>query len=83
MLNLDRILNQDRLIRAMTGLSRPAFDELLPNFTDAYEQSLLKPEVARQRAIGGRCKVTLKRMEEKLLYILLYCKCYPLLLACS
>ncbi|MGV0027839.1 hypothetical protein [Phormidesmis priestleyi] len=67
MLNLDRILNHDRLIGAMTGLWRPAFDELLPNFTEAYEHRLLKPEVARQRAIGGGRKATLKRLEEKML----------------
>jgi hypothetical protein len=44
MLNLARILNQDRLIRAITGLNRKAFEELLPSFTEAYEQSLVKPK---------------------------------------
>ncbi|MBA4464722.1 IS5/IS1182 family transposase, partial [Cylindrospermopsis raciborskii CS-506_A] len=29
MLNLDRILNQERLLREMTGLNRQAFNELL------------------------------------------------------
>jgi hypothetical protein len=43
MLNLDRILNQDRLTRAITGLNRKAFEELLPSFTAAYQQSLVKP----------------------------------------
>ncbi|MEY2858582.1 MAG: hypothetical protein RLZZ74_2895 [Cyanobacteriota bacterium] len=36
MLNLERILNQDRLMRAMTGLNRKGFEELLPSFTEAY-----------------------------------------------
>jgi hypothetical protein len=36
MLNLERILNQDRLIRAITGLNRKAFEELVPSFTEAY-----------------------------------------------
>jgi hypothetical protein len=38
MLNLERILNQDRLMRAMTGLNRKAFEELLLSFTDIYRQ---------------------------------------------
>jgi hypothetical protein len=77
MLNLKRILNQDRLMRAMTGLNRKAFEELLPSFTEAYDQSLLKPAGERKRSPGGGRKATLRTMLEKLLYILLYCKCYP------
>lgn len=77
MLNLERILNQDRLMRAMTGLNRKAFEELLPSFTAAYQQSLFKTEEERKRAPGGGRKATLETMAEKLLYILLYCKCYP------
>jgi hypothetical protein len=77
MLNLDRILNQDRLTRAITGLNRKAFEELLPSFTAAYQQSLVKPAGERQRAPGGGRKPTLRTISEKLLYILLYCKCYP------
>ena len=76
MLNLDRILNQDRLVRGMTGLNRPAFESLLPSFTTAYEQRLVKRETARKRAPGGGRKATLRTMEAKLFYILLYCKCY-------
>jgi hypothetical protein len=39
MLNLERILKQGRPIRALAGLNWKAFEELLPSFTDAYEQS--------------------------------------------
>lgn len=77
MLNLERILNQDRLIRAMTGLNRKAFEALLPSFAQAYEQRLAKPAAERKRAPGGGRKATLRTMEDKLFYILLYCKCYP------
>lgn len=77
MLNLERILQQDRLIRAMTGLNRKAFEALLPSFTAAYERSLFNDPQGRQRAPGGGRKATLKTMAEKLFYILLYCKCYP------
>jgi hypothetical protein len=77
MLNLERSLNQDRLLRAITGLNRKAFEALLGYFTEAYENSRLKPEMERQRALGGGRKATLRSSSEKLLYILLYCKCYP------
>jgi hypothetical protein len=77
MLKLELILNQDRLMRATTGLNRRAFEALLPSFTHAYEQSLIKPEAARKRAVGGGRKATLTTVADKLFYILLYCKCYP------
>ena len=77
MLNLERILNQDRLMRAMTGLNRPAFEALLPSFAQAYRQSLLHSDTERKRAPGGGRKPTLRTMEAKLFYILFYCKCYP------
>lgn len=77
MLNLERILNQDRLIRAITGLNRKAFEELLPSFAEAYEESLLNQEKERKRSRGGGRKANLRTIEQKLIYILLYCKCYP------
>jgi hypothetical protein len=77
MLNLNRIVKQDRLLRVMTGLNCKAFEELLPIFTAAYESSLSKEHKERQRAPGGGRKATLRTMEAKLFYILLYCKCYP------
>jgi Helix-turn-helix of DDE superfamily endonuclease len=77
MLNLERILAQDRLMRAMTGLNLKSFEELLPSFTEAYEQSLLKLAKKRKRARGGGRKSVLKTTSTKLLYILVYCKCYP------
>lgn len=77
MLNLERILKQDRLMRAMTGLNRKAFEGLLPSFEEAYEQSLCKGEKERKRSRGGGRKANLRTMSDKLIYILLYCKCYP------
>jgi hypothetical protein len=77
MLNLERILQNDRLMRAMTGLNRKAFEELLPSFTEVYQQSQIKPEVERKRAPGGGRKATLRTSCDKLFYVLLYCKCYP------
>ena len=77
MLNLELILAQDRLIRAMTGLNLKSFEELLPSFTEAYEKSILKLAKKRKRAHGGGRKSALKTMSAKLIFILVYCKCYP------
>lgn len=77
MLDLDRILQSDRLTLAMTGLNCKAFEELLPSFTQAYESSQTKPGVTRKRVRGGGRKATLLTSRAKLFYILLYCKCYP------
>jgi hypothetical protein len=74
MLNLDRILQDRRLIRAMTGLTRKAFEELLPSFDEAHQHHQRHSKVNRQRAIGGGRKATLRTSRDKLLYILLYCK---------
>lgn len=77
MLDLDRILNDDRLIRALTGLNRKGFEALLPSFEATYQQRLIKPDQTRQRGFGGGRKARLLTIEYKLFYILLYCKCYP------
>lgn len=75
MLNIQRVLNQDRLLRALTGLNRKAFDALLSSFSSRYEQSC--PTQPRQRAVGGGRKARLLSTQEKLFFILFYVKCYP------
>jgi hypothetical protein len=75
MLNIKRVLKQDRLLRALTGLNRKAFLALLAIFTLAYEQQLITQP--RQRAIGGGRKAKLGSPQEKLFFILFYFKCYP------
>ncbi len=75
MLNIERALKQDRLLRAMTGLNRKAFDALLPTFSAVYEQTVFQQP--RFRAMGGGRKARLRNPQDKLFYILLYFKCYP------
>jgi hypothetical protein len=77
MLDLDRIFQQDRLMRAMTGLNHAAFEALLAGFIPVYHGSLVQPGMVRKRAVGGGRKATLSSSQAKLFYILLYCKCYP------
>lgn len=75
MLDIERVLNQDRLLRAMTGLNRKAFDELLVSFIPVFEQT--RQVQPRQRAVGGGRKARLLNPEAKLFFILFYFKCYP------
>jgi hypothetical protein len=77
MINLERALNQDRLLRALTGLNRHAFDALLPSFEQVYRASRRAAKPQRQRAMGGGRKARLNSIEAKLFYILFYFKCYP------
>jgi len=75
MLNIERILKQERLVRAMTGLNLKAFKALESSFEAAYQQSLNKPEKERKRQQGGGRKATLRTTFDKMLYILMYIKC--------
>ncbi|UJS06222.1 helix-turn-helix domain-containing protein [Cylindrospermopsis raciborskii] len=54
MLNLDRILNQERLLRAMTGLNRQAFNEPLSQLIVAWVA-----QEGSQRQLAERFKVSL------------------------
>lgn len=80
MLNIDRAVNNERLLRAMTGLNRKAFETLLPAFETAYCASQSQQTLARRprkRAVGGGQKGRLMGIEAKLFFILVYFKCYP------
>jgi hypothetical protein len=77
MLNIERILGQDRLLRATTGLNRKVFEKLLIDFRQVYLSDLQKREEPRKRKMGAGRKAQLLTMEEKLFYILFYFKCYP------
>jgi hypothetical protein len=75
MLNIKRILGQDRLLRATTGLNKKAFEALLEKFTQVY-LALTNKRVRKRKRGGGR-KARWQSTKEKLFYILFYFKCYP------
>jgi hypothetical protein len=77
MINFHRALNNERLLRALTGLNRQAFDELLVAFNDAW-QAQVQAQVRKRAPGGGQAdKARLSSISEKLFYILFYFKCYP------
>lgn len=82
MLNYDTLKNRPKELLAATGLKRDEFEQVLVAFSEAYRQTyqgLYTVEgQLRQRAVGGGGKGQLVGMEDKLLFILVYTKTYPL-----
>jgi hypothetical protein len=78
-----RALQTDRRqFLALTGQTLSEFRRLLTAFPQAYQQLYPANQTAegqpRQRAVGGGCKGRLERPEDKLLFLLVYLKTYPL-----
>lgn len=76
MLCLEKALHDDRLMKALTGLSVNEFTALQPSFGRTLREAhqLHRP---RQRRPGAGRHHTLLTVVEKLFYILFYVKCYP------
>ena len=71
-----------RQFLALTGLTLSEFQRLLTAFPKAYQQLYPANQTVegkpRQRAVGGGCKGRLEQPEDKLLFLLVYLKTYPL-----
>ena len=81
MFSYDTIKNKPRLLRAMTGLDRSEFEELLKPFHaawDAYVNETWSANPNRQRQPGGGRHPVLRTPADKLLFIVYYLKTYPL-----
>jgi len=80
-LEYQRLKNNRRKLLALTGLTPKEFGMLLPVFSELYEQARVDTTqrgTVRQRAVGGGRKGQLQTAEQKLLFILVYQKAYPL-----
>jgi hypothetical protein len=82
MLTYAKLKADPRRFLAVTSLTQEEFEHLLPVFVEAYAatQSDTHTQVGqpRQRRVGGGRKTKLATMEDKLLFILMYHKTYPL-----
>ena len=80
-LRYENLRNKPKAFLAFTGFTVEEFQILLPAFTTAWEryaqQHSLSPEL-RQRGYGAGRKARLETCQEKLLFILVYLKTYPL-----
>ena len=79
-MNIERLLKNERLTLALTGLNPKEFSVLLPALAKVWQREKIKQHNLNstgQRAIGGGRKGFLRTIPEKLFFILFYCKCYP------
>lgn len=75
MLDIDRVLQNRELMKALTGLNRHNFFDLLPKFSNAYEE--LYESVEANHLSADSCRLTAKKLRDELFFILFYCKFHP------
>jgi hypothetical protein len=82
MMNYKTLSTQSRPFLALTGLTPPEFRDLLPAFETTYDHAYPADRTAagqpRQRWSGAGRHSALSRSEDKLLFVLVYLKTYPL-----
>lgn len=82
MLHFTKLKRDRRKFLALTGLTLKEFNALLPAFATAYEcqhsSNRTKAGSKRRRQRGGGRRGALVTIEQKLLFILVYQKTYPL-----
>jgi hypothetical protein len=82
MLDYESLKQNERKFVALTGITPSEFQQLLPAFARAYARAFPSTKThagrPRQRQPGGGRKAVLLRPEDKLLFILVYQKAYPL-----
>lgn len=74
-MNIQKAMQDDRLMRAVIGMGKKEFLELLEKFTPYVKRVRYKRN--RKRKAGAGRTHTLETPEEKLFYMLFYMKCYP------
>ena len=81
MLSYDHLTQHPQAFRALTGLDQSEFATLLPSFARAWEDYIHDTHIKkkkRKRRYGAGRKARLHSIEDKLLFILVYFKIYPL-----
>jgi hypothetical protein len=75
-----QLKDKPKKLLALTGLTRAEFDDLLVVFNQVSQPktSVTQQGRPRQRRVGGGRKATLQANEDRLLFILVYVKTYPL-----
>ena len=74
-MDIDTVLNNQRLCRAVLGVSRREFESILPVFTHVVREHA--EDKKRERAFGGGSNGNIKSPRKKLFFILWYIKVYP------
>src|SRR6266850_1391758 len=82
MITYTTLRSEPRRFLALTGLTLSEFQVLLRAFKRAYARRYPADRtlagLSRQRSAGGGCKGILQLPEQRLLFLLVYLKTYPL-----
>jgi len=81
-LSYTEVSKRPALLQRLTGLNGKEFETLLSSFSTQYNQQVIQPRVnapGRKRKAGGGQKGAMPDVTDKLLFILVYTKIYPLL----
>lgn len=81
-LSYTQVEKRPALLQRLTGLHVKEFESLLESFGTQYDQQVIQPRVKapdRKRAAGGGQKGAIPEVADKLLFILVYTRIYPLL----
>lgn len=76
-MNLKTVFTNQRLSRALTGVSKEEFLSLLPVFEQTVLEDKRLRSHATERSFGGGAKGKLHTIEHQLFFILTYVKTYP------
>ena len=82
-LSYTQVVKRPALLHRLTGLKVKEFEVLQESFSAQYDQQVIQPRLSapsRKRAAGGGQKGALKDPADKLLFILVYTRIYPLLI---
>jgi hypothetical protein len=80
-LSYHHLKEHPRALRTFTSLDQSEFETLLPSFAMAWNAYVYDKHITkktRKRRFGGGRKARLASIEDKLVFILLYFKVYPL-----
>jgi hypothetical protein len=81
-LSYAQVVKRPALLERLTGLKVKEFEALRESFSSQYDQLVIQPRMkapGRQRAAGGGQKGAIPEVADKLLFILVYTRSYPLL----
>lgn len=76
-MEVKHFLKNNRVAKAMTGSTKEEIMALLPAFSDALYVARKSRRPNRVRRLGAGQKGSLRSVEEKLVFILMYLKIYP------
>jgi len=74
-MDIDKVLNNKRLVSGILGVTKEEFLSLLPTFEQIVREDAESKK--RKRAFGGGCNGKIKEARKKLFFILVYIKIYP------